>query len=231
MQCKSLMDHDTLVYMNVKWLSACRSDRWSPRPGNTLACQKPPHGLAWQDYWHGAGDLQRANLTLLSLPAVSSLRPAWHSPSAHPHGLTCSPDTHPRSACPAPPCQAAAQSTPCPLLLQRPWCKAAAAAAAANAARSPLEPSKPTDTTKEGSKVNFSISAAETPSLWGGSVPAEEFGHNRSKSWCFQLPPVTCWHLSVLPCIKIGTHSVNFFKIMGNFPQKLSFNWLVSWTK
>ena len=125
-----------LVYMNVKWLSACRSDRWSPRPGNTLACQKPPHGLAGLLAWRRGS--AEANLTLLSLPAaVSSLRPAWHSPSGHPHGLTCSPDTHPPLSLPCAPWPSCCSIHSLPLrLLQRPCCEGAA-----NAARSPLEPS------------------------------------------------------------------------------------------
>ena len=160
MQCKSLMNHDT-PYMNGKCLSACSSDRWSPRPGNTLACQKPPHGLAGLACSRGSAE---ANLTLLRLPAVSSLRPAWHSPSGHPHGLTCSPDTHPfnlpcaplptSSCCCCSSCSSNPHSTPCPLL-QRPCCESA------NAARSPLEPSKavgkPTDASKEACLICRSV--------------------------------------------------------------------------
>ena len=55
-------------------------------------------------------------------------------------------------------------------------------------------------------------------------VSGEMFGHNRSRSQCFQVQPVSCWHRSV-SLIGIGVYSTDSSKIIGNFPESLSFNW------
>jgi ABC-type polysaccharide/polyol phosphate export permease len=51
-----------------------------------------------------------------------------------------------------------------------------------------------------------------------------DFGHNRSIPYCFQVQLVTCGHLSVLLCY-IEVHFTDSSKMIGYFPEALSFNW------
>jgi hypothetical protein len=55
------------------------------------------------------------------------------------------------------------------------------------------------------------------------STTGEIFGHNRLRSYCLQVQPVTCKHHPVF-LYWIGVYSINSFKMIGNFHAVLNFH-------
>lgn len=57
------------------------------------------------------------------------------------------------------------------------------------------------------------------------SMSKKQFGHTRSRSECFQIQPVTCWHLLV--CLYLfEVYSLKSSKMIRNFLEALTFYWL-----